>query len=223
MKIRLTETCLKRIIKKVIHKKFIYESEQKYPVLNRPRSMGQAYKANMLGEMKFIPENVLFTTLTEGVDWDIPVEERGGIITFATTVNSVDLDSRRLMNVIKKKSTSIINMLTVNKKIDNIAKKHNLVGLTLGHFLTGKYLDRRKVKDEDSGEIKTITNIFDDKSLSLELVGITYEQLIKIAEDMCIEFKQDSVLVKSYENGKILFVYNDELRNTNNKFYKLKN
>ena len=82
-------------------------------------------------------------------------------------------------------------------------------------------MDRKKVKDDTTGEVHEVVTIFDDKSLSLEVVGITYEQLLHIAEDMCIEFKQDSVLVKSYETGKILFVYNDELRNANNQFYKL--
>ena len=152
----------------ISHKRYIRESEQKYPVLNSPRSMGQAFKSNMLGEMKRIPETVFFTTLTEGVDWDIPAELRGGIITFATSVNSIDLDSRGIINAIKKKAESIKNALTVNRKVNRVAKRNNVVGLTLGHFLTGKYLDRKKVKDEKTGEEKEVVKVFDDRSLSLE-------------------------------------------------------
>ena len=224
-KVKLSESELIRLVKETtesfIHKRYIRESERKYAVLNQPRSMGQAFKSNMLGEIKMIPETVVFTTLTEGIDWDIPVELRGGIITFATTVNSVNLDSRRIINAIKKKAASITNALTVNRKVNSVAKKNGVVGLTIGHFLTGKYLDRKNVEDSTTGEVHEVVTVFDEKSLSLEVVGITYEQLIHIAEDMCIEFKQDSVLVKSYETGKILFAYNDELRNANDQFYKL--
>ena len=214
---------LKQIIKEAVeHEFFIRESEKKWQVLNHPRSMGQAFKSKMLGEMKHIPETVIFTTLNEGIDWDVPPEVKGGIITFATSVNSVDLDSNAIMNAIKKKASSIVNALTANKKVTRLAKKHGIVGLTLGRFLTGTYLDRKKVKDDKTGEMIEVVKVFNDRSLSLEIVGITYEQLLHLAEDMCMEFKQDSVLVKSYETGKILFVYNDELRNVNNQYYKIK-
>lgn len=72
-------------------------------------------------------------------------------------------------------------------------ENHNIGNWNVGNFFKGKYTGK-------NGKVLT------EKSLSVEVIGVTYEQFIKIAEDLCREFKQETVLVKSYSTDKILLV-----------------
>ena len=76
---------------------------------------------------------------------------------------------------------------------NKITEKHNISHWSIGNFFKGKYTDK-------SG------GVFTEKSLSVEVIGVTCEQLIEIVEDLCKEFKQVTVLVKSYSTNKILLI-----------------
>lgn len=129
-------------------------------------------------------------SMSEAIDFEFGKEEHGGIITFSTDVNAVELSPNKLVNWVKQKVATIGNRLGKNKKIDKIASKNGAVAWTVGNFLNGRYMSKR-----GKG--------FGEKSLSLEIVGISSEQLQKIAEELCEEFKQETVLVKDFATGKI--------------------
>jgi hypothetical protein len=75
-----------------------------------------------------------------------------------------------------------------------VNRNFKLQGWTVTKGLHGKYLDRK------TGVV------FDEKSLSVELIGITTDVLLDVAEKLCDDFKQQGVLVKSYENDGIWFI-----------------
>ena len=83
--------------------------------------------------------------------------------------------------------------LSTNKVIE----KHNISNWSVGNFFKGKYTDKKGT-------------VYTAKSLSVEIIGVTYEQLIEITEDLCREFKQETALVKSYSTNKILLVHSGE-------------
>lgn len=121
-------------------------------------------------------------------------EDKGGIIVFSTVVNAVKISDNELINWLKAKIETIKNKLNLNKKINNILRKHeDVYGVTIGNFVKGRY------KSQDS-------TLYDENSLSIEIIGITTDVLNRIAKDITIEFKQESVLVKNYETNKIYLV-----------------
>jgi hypothetical protein len=76
-------------------------------------------------------------------------------------------------------------------------EKYSISNWSVGNFFKGKYTDK-------NGKVYT------EKSLSVEFIGVTYEQLIEIAEDLCREFKQETVLIKPYSTNKILLLHSEE-------------
>lgn len=115
------------------------------------------------------------------------------MIIFSTEVNAVELSKNKFINWIKQKINSLKNKFNSYEKIDALAKKYELIGWTVGKFLSGRYTDR-------TGKV------YDENSLSVEVVGINSETLINLAEDICRDFEQETVLVKDYNSQKILFV-----------------
>lgn len=102
--------------------------------------------------------------ISEGIEFQPAENEQGGMIIFSAEVNAVEL-----------------------------IQKYELIGWTVGKFLSGRYTDR-------TGKV------YDENSLSVEVVGINSETLINLAEDICRDFEQETVLVKDYNSQKILFV-----------------
>jgi hypothetical protein len=84
-----------------------------------------------------------------------------------------------------------VNTLPLAK--NKITENHNISNWSVGNFFKGKYTEKQG-------------GVFTEKSLSVEVIGVTYEQFIEITEDLCREFKQETVLVKSYSTNKILLV-----------------
>lgn len=110
-------------------------------------------------------------------------------------MNSTKMSENKYISFFKQKLVTLVNRLSALKRIDKVAQDFKLEGWTITKGLHGKYVDRK------TGVV------FDEKSLSVELVGITTDTLLDTAENLCTEFQQQSVLVKSYENGDIWFVY----------------
>ena len=150
------------------------------------------YKAIKMNPSKIIESSII----SEGIEFEPAETEQGGMIIFSTEVNAVELAKNKFINWIKQKVESLKNKFQSYKKIDELAKKYDLVGWTVGKFLSGRYTGR-------DGKV------YDENSLSVEVVGIDTETLISLAEDICREFGQESVMVKDYNNKKILFVNGD--------------
>ena len=84
-----------------------------------------------------------------------------------------------------------MNRFKATSKNNNVA--NNLVGWTIGHHQEGRY----KAKNG---------KIFGEKSLSVEVIGVSFDTLIKIAEELCRAFLQESVVCKSWSSGDVLFI-----------------
>ena len=130
---------------------------------------------------------------SEGIQWEPEEHTKGGIITFSTDVNSKEQSENTFINWIKQKASTIKNRVLKNKKIDKIAQNHDLVGWTVGKYLRGRYTGKNG-------------KVYDENSVSLEIIGVDSDILLDIAEELCIDFIQESVLVKDYNTGKIFFV-----------------
>ena len=120
-------------------------------------------------------------------------KELGGTIVFSTDINATRLSSNALVNWVKQKIATLDNRLNKDKKINKaVDRTEGVSGWTIGRFLDGRY-------KSDSGEI------FDEKSLSVDLVGVNSEVLENFARELCREFGQESVLVKDRNTEEIYF------------------
>ena len=123
---------------------------------------------------------------------------RGGVIVFSTDVNAVKLHDNRLLNVIKQFLKTQSQRFNKDKKIHNIINKetdtNDYVGAySFGNFFKGKYVG-------DNGAV------FNDKSLALEINGLSSKGLMRLAEYISKEFLQETVLVKDLNVNKIYLV-----------------
>lgn len=142
---------------------------------------------------KAIQVNANKIIISEGIEFEPSSDYQGGMIIFSTEVNSIKLSDNKFINWIKQKIKTLKNNFSKFNKIDKLAQKHDLVGWTVGRFLNGRYTGRDN-------------KVYDENSLSVEIVGVDTNTLIEIAEEICREFEQETVLVKDYNNRKILFV-----------------
>lgn len=132
--------------------------------------------------------------VSEAIQFEPDSDHKGGMIIFSTEVNAENMMSNnRLVNFLKQKFASFRDRLYNYKKIDNIANNYNLVGWTVGKFLSSKYTTKNG-------------RIYNEDSLSVEIIGIDTDELNNIAEDLCIEFLQESVLIKNYNRNRICFI-----------------
>lgn len=122
--------------------------------------------------------------------------EKGGIIVFSTDLNAVTLSDNKIIDWVKKKYYTLKNRATKGSMLDRIANKNKIIAMTVGYYLQGRYRS-------NNGEM------FSEQSVSVEVLGIDEEKLFTIAEDICRDFKQECVLVKSYRDGGVYFVDNN--------------
>ena len=167
--------------------------ELKFVTQDIPISERGAYSSSrwLSNDMKIREKT--YTTIQEGIEYSFGENEKGGIVVFSTEVNAVDFSENKLINWVKKKAATFKNNISKNKKINNIGQKHDLAAWTVGKALSGRYTAKNG-------------KVFDEKSLSVEIIGVTSEELIKIAEELCIEFLQEAVLVKDYSTGSVFLV-----------------
>lgn len=130
--------------------------------------------------------------LTEEIDFEF--EDKGGVIVFSVNVNAVELSKNKLVRFIKNQFETATNILFKSSKINKVIKNNpEIYGVTIGNFVKGRY----KAKDG---------SLYDESSLSVEIVGISSNVLNKVAEELAQEFKQETVLVKNYDENKIYLV-----------------
>lgn len=188
---RITEKEIREIIKECVYRILGDNAKtSKYQCLNEAKSSIGGMMKNGLPRINHNPDRII---ISEGIQYEPDSNQKGGIIVFSTDVNAVELDPNRLKNWIKQKLATFKNRFSYTSKIDKIADKHSLVGWTIGRFLDGRY----KAKDG---------KMYGENSLSLEIIGIEFKELVVIAEELCTSFKQESVLVKDFSTGRILFV-----------------
>jgi hypothetical protein len=132
------------------------------------------------------------TELTEEISYKF--EDKGGIIVFSVNVNAVQLSTNKVVRVIKNALETFKNKLFKDRKINKVISQHaDVYGVTIGRYVQGRY-------KSDNG------SMYDESSLSIEIIGITSDVLNKVAEDLAKEFLQETVLVKDYASNRIYLV-----------------
>ena len=119
--------------------------------------------------------------------------DSGGTIIFSTDVNSLKLSDKTVQNWILQKYATCKNRFTFKGMLEKIRRKHNVYAWTIGKYLEGVYT---------GADGKT----YNENSISVNVIGVDKKTLFKLAEDMRIEFKQESVLVHDAKNNQIYFV-----------------
>ena len=84
-------------------------------------------------------------------------------------------------------------IIVLSANINDISKCNDIFAWTVGKYLHGRY----KAKDG---------TVFDENSISVELLNVSVDTIISFAEELCKEFLQETVLVKLYGEDRILFV-----------------
>lgn len=114
-------------------------------------------------------------------------DNRGGIIVFSTDINALKLDDNKVLNKIRQ-------ILTSYKK-DSMIKSNDNGGESIGAYSVGNFFKGKYVGDNGK--------MFADKSLSIEINGLSRKSLLKMAEMLAQEFLQETVLVKDLNKNKI--------------------
>lgn len=193
---KITESDLRNIIKESVHNILNETKANKFSLIEvyDGRSGGAYNGGRYLSKaISSKGKKNIAESLNEGIQFEPNENERGGIIVFSTDVNAETLSSNRFINFLKQKLVTISNRINATKKIDKIAKENELVGWTIGHYLDGRYTAKN---GKEYGE----------NSLSVEIIGVTFDTLYKIAMELCESFKQESVLLKDFSSGRVAFV-----------------
>ena len=119
--------------------------------------------------------------------------EKGGIIVFSTDVNAVSQSDNKIVDWVTKKWKTLRNRLLKGGMLDKVADRNGVSAMTVGKFLQGRY-------KSNNG------SVFTENSVSVEVLGVDDKTLFQMAEDICKDFDQECVLVKSYKDGGIYFV-----------------
>lgn len=132
---------------------------------------------------------------------------RGGMIVFAVNVNAVQMSNNKIVNAIRQFVETAKNRFNKDKMVhstitnfnnDNSRNRGEYIGAySLGNFFKGKYVG-------DNGEM------FNDKSICLEINGLSSKSLLKLAEMIADRFRQETVLVKDLNRNKIYLADSNE-------------
>lgn len=191
--------------------KYFHPSGQKLP------NSSIVQKGGFLKECK---DNINSYKLDEGVhsvQYGLS-KYRGGIITFSTDVNALELSSNKILNKIKQVIETFKQRLQrgslIHKTItsfNNSNSENEYIGAySVGNFFQGKYVG-------DNGAM------YNEKSISVEINGLSSKSLMKVGELLAKQFRQETVLVKDLNNNKIYLVdpiesnqnFDDEMKNIN--------
>ena len=125
-----------------------------------------------------------------------PAKYRGGVIVLSTEINATESDSHQLVDDIKQIIDTFGQRLSCNKRTrwtffwhgrDN---KESISEYSVGNFFRGGYIDDKGKK-------------YNEKSICLEVKGVSTKTLFKLSEMICEELKQETVLVKDLNTNKI--------------------
>ena len=130
---------------------------------------------------------------------------RGGVIVFSTDVNALQVSRYAVINWLSQKFATMRNRLFRKSKLSSVVKRFNMTSdkrvgnspvedyvgaFSVGNFFSGHYL-------ADNGKV------FNEKSMSIEVNGVSSEALMYLAEEIAKEFHQETVLVKDLNVSKI--------------------
>ena len=124
---------------------------------------------------------------------------RGAYNGFGYLAHSIRYDENRVIcssnNILAEVDSRnrLGGIIVLSANINDISKCNDIFAWTVGKYLHGRY----KAKDG---------TVFDENSISVELLNVSVDTIISFAEELCKEFSQETVLVKLYGEDRILFV-----------------
>ncbi len=133
---------------------------------------------------------------------------RGGIITFSNDVNALSINKNEILSWFSAKIKTINNRLFAKSQLGRLTDKFNLepekefdartvegyIGaFSAGNFFLGKYIGDH-------------SKCFDERSLSIEINGISSDALMYFAEEVALAFNQETILVKNMNISKIFLI-----------------
>jgi hypothetical protein len=129
--------------------------------------------------------------LNEAIQKQLEFDEMGGLIVFSTDVNVHTV--KNLFGRLKDWWQTVKNRLGYRSEIERLVRKVGGKGFTIGTSFRGRYFS-------EQGEI------FDEKSLTLEVLYANRQQLIDLATNLCRTFQQETVIVKTYADNQFYIV-----------------
>lgn len=197
--------------KKYTNKKFVVSEIKYFHPSGKCLPNGNYYqKGGFLNECR---KNMNSFVLDEGVHGEQygMAKYRGGMIVFAVNVNAVQMSGNKFINAIRQFIETVKNHFNKDRIVHNTIMSFNddnnrnngeyIGAYSLGNFFKGKYVG-------DNGEM------FDDKSICLEINGLSSKSLLKLAEMIADRFKQETVLVKDLNMNKIYLADSNESDDT---------
>lgn len=198
----IQENRLKKIIKESIRKVILETNHTNWTEVKyfhpQRQTMPNGSHYQRGGFLQECRENSNSFVLDEGVHGNQygMSKYRGGIIVFSTDVNAVELDKNKIVNKIKQVIATFKNRFRKDSIIHNVMNRFNDNGdeyigaYSVGNFFKGKYVG-------DNGEM------YNERSLAIEINGLSSKSLLKVAEMIAQEFMQETVLVKDLNRNKI--------------------
>jgi beta-lactamase superfamily II metal-dependent hydrolase len=109
--------------------------------------------------------------------------------------NVISIDSQIIFSV-----NNIIDRIFSKRKVQKILQKYNVKEYNISNYFTRiEYLPEKVVK----------------RGRMIEMNGLPFNTIIKIAEEVCKEFKENNVTVKDFNTNRILFVNSIEKEKEN--------
>jgi hypothetical protein len=223
-KVRLTQNEFKRLIKESVKKvisrlqgrsrvneRYIIKEVKYFHPSGAALPNGSNYqRGGFLNECRKNTDSFVLDEGVHGEQYGM-AKYRGGVIVFAVSVNAVQMSDNRFVNRIKQFVETAKNRFNKDKMVhsaimafnkDNTRNGGEYIGAySLGNFFKGKYVG-------DNGEM------FNDRSICLEINGLSSKSLLKLAELIADRFKQETVLVKDLNRNKIYLADANETDDT---------
>ena len=141
-----------------------------------------------------------FASVNEAVVHTLAIHEKGGVVVFSTDVNALVTDTNAVLRAVKRFWISLQNRLQRYGRIDRALASVSAgegeskpSGITVGNLFKGRY-------KSPSGQV------YDEKSLAVEVLFINGRQLIELATSLAREFRQETVLAKDNATNEIYLV-----------------
>jgi hypothetical protein len=127
-----------------------------------------------------------------------PLEYAGGMVVMSTDVNATT--GKGIKNWAKGLLKTWHNRLFKEKKVDEeiqkLVKERGLdTGWSIGNLFKGRYYSPKS------------DQTFNEKSFSIDIRGVPFDFVTKVADALRKKFDQESVMVINHANNKIRFVY----------------
>ncbi|MCM1220799.1 MAG: hypothetical protein NC548_40540 [Lachnospiraceae bacterium] len=144
-------------------------------------------------------ESFILNEKIHGVQYGL-TKYKGGIIVFSLDVNAEKLSDNKIINKLKQFILTLKQRYSKNTIIDKIIRQFNgdetklvdekIYAYSVGNMFKGRYLS-------DNGQT------FDEKSISVEVNGVSSSGILLLAEFLTKSFHQETVLVKDFNSDKI--------------------